>query len=412
MNLKRITLFLLVVNSCAMAAQLTRKVLFLGNSYTYVNDLPQLVKDIAASKGDALVFDQSVTGGYSFQNHWANTATYTKLQSNAWDIVVVQGQSQEPSFSPVQVMSGSYPYAKNLADSIRKINPCTEVMFYMTWGRKNGDADNCPAYPPVCSFDGMQSRLRQSYLMFADSFNASCAPVGVAWKKFRNAYPAVELYQPDESHPSVEGSYLAACVFYSAIFKKNVSGATYYSTVNATVAQNMQTLAGSTVMDSTSVWNLNSQIPMADFTYFLVNGSTYQFTNLSVNATTYNWSFGSAQTSPQNTFAGSPPYSVTLMAANNCTNSSVVKTIVPTFISENTACKSKVVYSADKLVLTNCEGIEEAQLIIYTIDGKLVKYYPAQTLTDAIDVGFLQQGLYMACLLENEKKYTFKFVKD
>lgn len=412
MNLKNATLALIMLCTGIAKSQLKRKVLFIGNSYTYVNNLPQLVKDIALSKGDTLLFDQSVIGGYTFQNHWNNSATYQKIKSNNWDVVIIQGQSQEPSFSPSQVMSQSYPYAKNLADSVRAANPCTEVMYYMTWGRKNGDASNCGVYPPVCSYAGMQARLRQSYLLFADSFNASCAPVGVAWKKFRNDFPSLELYDVDESHPSINGSYLAGCVFYSSIFNKNVIGATYYAGISQTDAQNIQSVAGPVVMDSTWVWNLGSNIPTANFTYSLVSGNTYQFNNTSVNATTYNWSFGSNQTSPQNTFAGSPPYTVTLSATNACTTTSSAQTINFTGLKEKEVCTGKMFYSLGQLNITACGDLQQVELDIYDMNGKLVKAFKNGEVKSLNQVDFLQKGIYVARIREGRGQTTVKFIKE
>lgn len=51
------------------------------------------------------------------------------------------------------------------------------------------------------------------------------APVGTAWKNVRLAHPEIALYAPDGVHPSRQGSYLAACVFYSALLRKGVLGA-------------------------------------------------------------------------------------------------------------------------------------------------------------------------------------------
>ena len=88
----------------------------------------------------------------------------TKINQQQWDYVVLQAQSQELSFSPFQVASDSYPYAEILVDSIFANSSCTEPLFFMTWGRKYGDQSNCQFYPPVCTYLGMQQRLRESYL--------------------------------------------------------------------------------------------------------------------------------------------------------------------------------------------------------------------------------------------------------
>ena len=79
-----------------------------------------------------------------------------------WDFVVIQAQSQEPSFPPSQVATQTYPYAQILVDSIAANDSCTEPVFFMT--RKNGDANNASFYPILGTYLGMQWRLRQSYL--------------------------------------------------------------------------------------------------------------------------------------------------------------------------------------------------------------------------------------------------------
>ena len=72
--------------------------LFIGNSYTYVNNLPNLVKQIALSFGDSLIYDIITPGGATFNTNANNTQTLAKINQQQWDYVVLQAQSQEPSF--------------------------------------------------------------------------------------------------------------------------------------------------------------------------------------------------------------------------------------------------------------------------------------------------------------------------
>ena len=237
-------------------AQVSKRVLFLGNSYTYVNNLPNLIDQLAISAGNDLIYDSNTPGGYTFQGHSTNATSLNKIASNQWDYVVLQEQSQIPSFPPSQVATDCYPYAAILNDSILSNNPCTEPLFYMTWGRKNGDASNCAFYPPLCTYAGMQDRLKTSYMELATNNNASVAPVGVAWEMVRNLYPSIELYSPDESHPSLAGSYLAACVFYSSIFRETSLGLSYTAGLDSLSVYRLQDIASSTVLDSLSWWQI------------------------------------------------------------------------------------------------------------------------------------------------------------
>lgn len=299
----------------------TRKVLFIGNSYVYTNDLPIMLQQIATSMGDTLIYDQSVPGGFTFLQHSTDPTTINKIFSQQWDIVILQEQSQRPAFSPAQVADDTYPYAKKLDSMIRKNRTCTETMFFMTWGRKNGDASNCAFYPPICTYEGMQTRLRESYMQMTQDNNAIVAPVGAAWKQMRDSFPSVDLYVPDESHPSVSGTYLAACVFYASIFHKNPMQTTFNSTLSATDANNIKRISKRVVLDSFSKWNMYGNYTYANFTKS-VAGKTATFTNTSLYNTNNYWTFGNGNTSsianPAHTYATNGKYQVTLTASNGC----------------------------------------------------------------------------------------------
>ena len=102
-------------------AQDTLRALFIGNSYMGVNNLPQMVKDLSTSLSDVLIFDSNTPGGQTFQNHAANPVNYQKMAAQPWDYIILQGQSQEPSFPFSQVNSATLPYAVQLADSAKSI---------------------------------------------------------------------------------------------------------------------------------------------------------------------------------------------------------------------------------------------------------------------------------------------------
>ncbi len=275
---------------CPTFAQDTLSTLFIGNSYMAVNNLPQLISDLATAQGDVLIFQSNTPGGQTFQMHANNPTNYQLMHAQAWDYVVLQGQSQEPSFPTAQVNSQTLPYALQLADSVNSIQPCAQVNFFMTWGRQNGD----PQWDSISTFDGMNARLRGAYLRFADSANAGVSPVGVAWKYVRDNYPGINLYQQDGSHPSLEGSYLAACVFYSALFQKSCVASTFNPGIGQGAAFILQQVASTIVLDSIPVWNLilPDQLLQASAAYSSVPGaSLFSFTANSNLPATFNWYF-------------------------------------------------------------------------------------------------------------------------
>jgi hypothetical protein len=283
---------------CATAfelkAQLSYKVLFLGNSYTAVNNLPQLVHDVALSAGDTLVFDYNAPGGYQLINHSIDLTTQGMIMAGDWNYVVLQGQSQEPIISYSDFINGAY----SLYNLIKQYNPCAETMPYMTWGRKNGDASNCAGFPVMCTYEGMDSTLRDRYLYLTSSVNGEVSPVSVVWNYLRQYYPAIELYQADESHPSLAGSYAAACCFYTSIFKKDPASITFNSGLSAADASIIKDAVKAMVYDSLQSWDFK-KLPVSDFRYQTgpgVNEVICNPVNVGIRQT-YFWSFGDGDTS-------------------------------------------------------------------------------------------------------------------
>ena len=309
-------------------AQDSISVLFVGNSYTYVNDLPAMTSNLAISLGDEITFDSKTNGGFTFANQLNDPLTHSKIQSKPWDYVVLQGQSQEPSFPTAQVNTNTLPQAVQLADSVYDNRYCSQAMFFMTWGREVGD----PQWDSINTFYKMNDRLRLAYLRFVDSTESSVAPVGVAWRYVRDNHPTIQLYSGDGSHPSVAGSYLAACTFYASLFRKSPVGSIYISTLDATTAGILQNAASLCVLDSLESWHLrsNEEVAIAGFES-VENDLSVQFTNTSWRSTDYSWTFGDGATSnvsnPQHTYAADGNYTVTLIASNECGSDTVQQVI-------------------------------------------------------------------------------------
>lgn len=312
--------FIWLVFLFSMAAsfgQTSRKVLFLGNSYTAYNNLPQLVHDVALSAGDTLIFDSYTPGGYTLEAHSIDPVALGKIATTGWDYMVLQGQSQEPIIQTSVFYQGGYV----LVDSLLQNNPCAVSMFYMTWGRKNGDASNCPVFPVMCTYLGMDSTLKNKYMGLADNLNGELSPVSVVWRYLRTNYPSIELYNADESHPSLAGSYAAACCFYATIFKKDPTLITFNSTLNPIEAGIIRYAAKTQVFDQLDLWDYK-QLPLSEFDYTIGSGiNEILFYPIGTNIwQTYLWDFGDGFTStissPTHSYASDGLYTVSLTTTN------------------------------------------------------------------------------------------------
>lgn len=234
-------------------AQDTTRVLFLGNSYTYYNDLPQLLTDLAADMGHVVEIASNTPGGYTLQGHASNDTSLDLIAEGGWDFVVLQEQSQIPSFPDFQVEADFFPAAEYLVNFIRDNNDCAIPLFYMTWGREEGDAQNCDNWPPVCTYEGMQELLTNNYLEACDLNNSWCAPVGVVWEDVFLG-TSIEVFDEDGSHPSLAGSYLAASTLFVAMFGENPSTSVFDAGLGFDDSQTIDNAVWDVWQDAPGFW--------------------------------------------------------------------------------------------------------------------------------------------------------------
>ena len=234
-------------------AQEPTRVLFIGNSYTDVNNLPLLVKNVALSAGRTIEYRSNTPGGCTFEMHCQNESMRL-IQEGGWDFVVLQEQSQLPSFPQSQVEVECLPFAAQLAQAVYQYNPDGEAMFYMTWGRRNGDERNAQYFPVLGTYEGMDSMLYERYMYMARTNDASVCPVGRVWRYIRNNHSDIELYQSDDSHPSEAGSYAAACAFYTMIFRNTPDSITFNSSLSESTAATIRNAVRSVVFDNLEFW--------------------------------------------------------------------------------------------------------------------------------------------------------------
>jgi len=196
---------LLIQIGSAVAGEEPLDVLFIGNSYTYGNDLPGIIEAMAAAGGGRkIAAERSVHGGFTLQKHFEKGEGVEKIRSKRWDVVVLQEQSQMPCVNPKLM----HQFARKLHAEIAKQH--AETVFFLTWARQH--------------IPEMQQGLNDGYFKIAKELDAKVAPVGVAWKNALAADGKLVLHRADKSHPNSAGSYLAACVFYATLLESSPVG--------------------------------------------------------------------------------------------------------------------------------------------------------------------------------------------
>jgi hypothetical protein len=198
----------------------TKKVLFIGNSYTYYNNMPAMTKKMALSVGDTMLYSQYTIPGAYLCQHVNSVILNQLIDEGNWNYVTIQSQSRESALDQEHFDKRVYPNAITLVNKIRGNNPNSKPIFYMTWGYENGYVPLCEALPYMCNFGSMNDKIEERYIYLASSTKSSVSPCGKVWKALRNKYPNIDLFDDDGNHPSRLGSYVAACCFYTMIFKK------------------------------------------------------------------------------------------------------------------------------------------------------------------------------------------------
>jgi hypothetical protein len=191
------------------------RVLFIGNSYTYFNNLPEMFSKLAeAGHQKKIIYAMQAPGGFRLKDHWTRTETRTAMSTGKWDYIVLQDQSTLGTnyyFEGKQLIPSDdlfHPYAVDFAKAIKDGGAIP--VFFLTWARRKLPED--------------QSALNSAYMRATRETKSIVAPAGIAWAEIEKDDPSINLFYKDGSHPSPAGTYLNACVFYATIFGRSPLG--------------------------------------------------------------------------------------------------------------------------------------------------------------------------------------------
>ena len=179
-------------------------VLFIGNSFTARNNVPDLVARLAESRGKQLLHRLISAGGASLRMHWNKGDAQKAIQHTRYDYVVLQEQSTLPIKNQQRMHENIRLFDKEIKDSGAK------TALYLTWARQNAPET--------------QKAITDAYCAIGAELGAVVVPAGVAWLDFISKHNHPVLHDQDRSHPTLAGSYLSACVFLAALFHDSPVG--------------------------------------------------------------------------------------------------------------------------------------------------------------------------------------------
>ncbi|WP_329805634.1 PKD domain-containing protein [Flavobacterium facile] len=294
-------------------AQIQKKVLFIGNSMTYFNDMPVLFESIANEKGKNVDVEFYAPGGTGFVNHHVDSNVYDLFENNVWDVVVLQPGTSESGGASSSVNT-TIVRGNQMKDSIKKYSPCSKIFLYEI---SNGVASETS----YNNYFFTQTRIKDSITKLADGMQI---PLVVAGECARNHYTAQQdLFLHNsygDVHPNLNGSYLVACAMFCTIFQEPVSGVAFNGGVSVSNATYFQGIADNIILNNKALWRINTFDLHAEFSASQTD-NIVNFTNLSTNFTSLLWDFGDGTTStdvnPQHFYTELGSKTVTLTVTRN-----------------------------------------------------------------------------------------------
>ena len=210
------------------------RVLFLGNSYTYVNDLPAVFRHLARAAGRNVETGMVASGAETLAQHAASPESLAAIRAPGWRFVILQEQSEIPAIASVRA-SQMLPAAQALVSDIRAA-AATPVLLD-TWAHRDG--------LPGARLDyaGMQAAIDEAYAALGRDLGVSVVPAGRAWAAVLRTDPTTGLWQADGSHPNPAGTYLVACVLYARLFDASPVGIPDTEGLSSELARSIQALA-------------------------------------------------------------------------------------------------------------------------------------------------------------------------
>ena len=180
------------------------RILFVGNSFIYFNNLPQVVAAMGEHEGIALETRQSTVGGSNLEQHWKGekgTKTRAMLEEEKWDYVVFNNHSLSAIDTPESFME----YGRKFAELVKEKG--AKPVFMMTWGY-----DSNPL---------MQPEITRMYNKLAEETGSGVVPCGPLVAEARKWRPDLDLFF-DDKHPSSNGTYLLGLAFYKYFTGKSL----------------------------------------------------------------------------------------------------------------------------------------------------------------------------------------------
>ncbi len=408
--------FATLISITSFASTDTTRVLFIGNSFTYMNDVPGLTKGLADAAGFPFAFQMWAPGGISVGDvaqgtsaHMNNPVVFDMIRGTHWDYVSLQdnqgrfiyGGGRFPDTAVSKVIAGH----KKIRDSVRFYSSCAQMLWFAGWGPQSG-------YPPYASTGfGLIDNIYQNYLYLQDSLGHTIVPIGKAWVRGTDSLPSSDLWGPDSVHESLGGAYLTAATIFCSIYRIDPTNINFTGGLDSSVARMYRKIAFKTVSDS-----FLSDAPIVNTPTITFTAGTLT-TTISSAYTFYRWYrngvlFDSGTSNIEHVTIVDGCYQVEVTTTRGCTYRSIETCAsIPNSIEQvnNSTITLQPIPAHDQLMI-NLGTLNEATLSITDLSGRELIRKNLTGQSNNIDVSQMPGGIYLAKFIVNNGEFTRKIV--
>ena len=394
----------------------TTRVLFIGNSFTAVENVPGLTQGLAMADGKHMEILVHAPGGVSVGDvaqgamaHMNNPIVFDLIRNNKIDYLVLQdnqGRFVDEGRFPDPTRSKVVEGHMKIRDSMAHYHPCAQMIFFAGWALKN-------CWPDVGDGEKCITNIYDNYLRLNGMMNEIVSPIGLAWLRSIDSMPGVDLWSPDEAHQSREGAFLTAATIFTTLYRINGEHISFDAGIDPATARRMRLIAYETVMDSIAPTGLQNFVPHLDYdgtnliaSAGFANYAWYRNDTLEGNTTTNSYTPATAGTHCYHV-VGTNNDGCKQLSAANCmevtTGLPIVKPIKLS-VSPNPA-------SNNLSISTGKEGSSKQYAIVNAI-GKVVASGHFNSADTQLDIRALPAGIYLCKVALNGQISHVKFIID
>ncbi len=239
----------------SIISESTVKVLFIGNSLTFGNNMPDIFNNLSINAGKDVYVDQITPSGVSLNFHSYNKESIDKINEQKWTYIILQ--SNDITAFP-DMYNDEVANINRLKNHIKRNNEKTKIIYLMVWSLRDGwNGIELNGEKVFYSYEEYMNKIYNGTIYISEQCDVIIAPVGWIWKHIIEEKPEIKsnLFAPDGAHPALYGSYITAYTYFVTIFLEELHVSIQSIDIPTEIQMYFQAAVNPIVLDHLELWN-------------------------------------------------------------------------------------------------------------------------------------------------------------